>query len=53
MESHQPTQQPMSQILAPAKGPRPSERVPFAQATPSRLGESSTVAIAGFQRVLA
>jgi len=53
IESHQPTQQPLSQILAQAEGPRPGERVSFAQATPSRLGESATVATARFQRVLA
>ncbi|QCD85770.1 hypothetical protein DEO72_LG3g291 [Vigna unguiculata] len=46
MESHQPTQQPLSRIIAQAKGPRPGERVPFVQATPSRLGKSSTVATA-------
>jgi len=53
IESHQPTQQSLSQHLAQAKGPRPGERVPFAQATPPRLGESATVATTRFQRVLA
>jgi len=43
----------LSQHLAQAKGPRPGERGPFAQATPPRLGESATVATARFQRVLA
>jgi len=46
MESHQPTQQPLSRILAQTEGPRPGIRVTLAQATPSRLGESSTVATA-------
>ena len=53
IESHQPTQQSLSQHLAQAKGPRLGERVPFAQATPPRLGESTIVATARFQRVLA
>ncbi|QCD81219.1 hypothetical protein DEO72_LG2g1544 [Vigna unguiculata] len=53
MEPHQPTQQPLPGVFAQAKGPRPGERVPFAQASPSRLGESSTVASARSQRVLA
>jgi len=48
MESDQPTQQLLSQILAQTEGPRLDVRVTLAQATPSRLGESSTVAIAGF-----
>jgi len=53
MEPHQPTQQLLPGTFAQAKGPRPGERVPFAQASPSRLGESSTGAVVGFQRVLA
>ncbi|QCD76940.1 hypothetical protein DEO72_LG1g561 [Vigna unguiculata] len=48
MESHQPTQQPLSRILAQTEGPCPGVRVTLAQATPSCLGESSTVATAGF-----
>ena len=40
IEPHQPTQQPLSRILAQAKGPQLGEWVLFAQATPSRLGES-------------
>jgi len=53
MEPHQPTQQLLLGIFAQAKGPRLGERVSFAQASPSCLGESSTGVVVGFQRVLA
>jgi len=43
----------LSGIFTQAKGPRPGERVPFAQVSHSCLSESSTGVVAGFQRVLA
>jgi len=36
-----------------AKGSHSGKRGPFARASPSRLGESATMSVAGFQRVLA